>query len=479
VPVTTENASITAQRTLLAGARLVGNFLASRRNSQVSSEAAAVEFEGWLARFDFDEVRDAEKLGAEVFKWLETYAVRSDHPRYFGLFNPPALPAAILGDLIAATVNPQLAVRGHAPAAAAIEARLVQFFGGCLGWPEASVAGTFTSGGSEANNTALLAALATRYPAWHADGLRGLSEKPAIYVSEHAHLAWIKIARMTGLGSDAVRLVPTTEGVVLTAAALSDFIAQDNAYDPVLVVATAGTTSHGAIDDISGLTRVARHYGAHMHVDAAWAGSALLAEETRIWFEGIDAVDSVTLDPHKWLAVPMGAGMYLAREWAPLETAFAVRTSYMPSASTAHRDAYIHSVQWSRRFIGLKLFMALATLGRHGYADMIRRQIDLGRQLRDGLLTSGWHVVNDTPLPLICFVPDVDPSLLDETVRFIEKAVLGSGKAWLSSVTLDGHLALRACITSYETNADDVLSLLDLLADARERSRATVGFAKQ
>ena len=279
------------------------------------------------------------------------------------------------------------------------------------------------------------------------------------------------------LGSDAVRLVPTADGLSLQAAELAAFIAQDHDRDPVLVVATAGTTAHGAVDDIQGLVDVARRHGAHMHVDAAWAGSALLADETRAWFAGIESVDSVTLDPHKWLAVPMGSGMYLARDWAPLETAFGVRTGYMPSASTRHRDAYIHSVQWSRRFIGLKLFMALATLGRGGYANMIRHQVSLGRQLRDGLVGQGWRVVNDTPLPLVCFVPEVGAGAMDEAVRFIECAIVRSGKAWLSSVAWRGQLVLRACITSYESNAQDVQALLDLLGEVRERWQTAVAAA--
>lgn len=452
---------------LHAVAGLAGDFLAGREDAPVQDPSAANAFAAWLDAVDFDSPREPQALTAELFGWLGRHAVRSDHPRYFGLFNPPALPTAIAGDLIAATVNPQLAVHGHAPAAAAIERRLLRFFGACIGWEADAVAGTFTSGGSEANHTALLAALAKRYPDWADAGVRALDGSPAIYVSAQAHLAWIKIARAAGLGADAVRRVPTADGLALRGDELAAFLEREGERDPVLVVATAGTTAHGAVDDLSGLAAVARRHGAHMHVDAAWAGAALLVGQGRDALRGIEQADSVTIDAHKWLAVPMGAGMYLARDWAPLETAFGVRTDYMPSASHAHRDAYIHSLQWSRRFIGLKLFMALASLGRDGYARMIRAQVALGDTLRRGLAGRGWQVVNDTPLPLVCFVPDgVDDR--DAAVRHIETAVLDSGRAWISQVALRGRPVLRACITSFETRDRDVGILLDLLDTARD-----------
>lgn len=431
---------------------------------------SAASLEARLQDYDFSKAQPLEALTADLFELLGSHAVRSDHPRYFGLFNPPALPAAIVGDLIAATVNPQLAVRSHAPAAAAIERQLLQLFGTRIGWGAHEVAGNFTSGGSEANHTALLAALARRYPGWADGGLATVSVKPAIYVSSQAHLAWIKIARAAGLGSDAVRLVPASDGLALDGKTLSEFVARDESRDPVLIVATAGTTAHGAIDDLSGMAVVAREHGAHFHIDAAWAGGAMLADEGRALLDGIELADSVTVDPHKWLCVPMGAGMYLARDWEALQSAFAVSTGYMPSASVEHRDAYIHSMQWSRRFMGLKLFMALACLGLDGYAEMIRGQLALGRYLRESLLAHGWRVLNDSSLPLACFAPDVGTEANDAMVRRIAATVVDSGMAWLSTVDLRGRLALRACITSYETTRDDVDALLGLLDDARKQA---------
>jgi glutamate/tyrosine decarboxylase-like PLP-dependent enzyme len=408
--------------------------------------------------------RPLPQIAADLFAVLGDGIVRTDSPRYFGLFNPPALPEAAAGDLIAAVANPQLAVWSHAPAAVEIEARLIRLFGGLVGWPEQTVAGTFTTGGAEANHTAVLAALARRYPDWARTGVAGLPKRPAIFVSAEAHLAWIKIARAAGLGSEAVRLIAPADGLSLTAAEAARAIAAAPEVDPVLIVATAGATAHGAIDDLEGLAEVARAHGAHFHVDAAWAGSALLVPERRALFGGIERADSVTIDPHKWLCVPMGAGMYLARDWTPLETAFDVSTGYMPSASRERRDPYLHSLQWSRRAIGLKLFTAMAAIGVAEMAARIKRQFEMGERLRQGLRRDEWRIVNDTELPIVCFTPAEGG---EEAVRRIEAGVTGSGRAWISLVRVRGELALRACITSYETAPADIDELLALLDEAR------------
>jgi aromatic-L-amino-acid/L-tryptophan decarboxylase len=451
---------------LPAIARLAQDYIEARGDAVVVPALDEAALAARLAAYDFASPRPVEAVAADLLDLLGRATVRTDSPRYFGLFNPPALPAGIAGDLIAAATNPQLAVWGHAPAAAEIERKLIRLFCDLLGWPAAEQAGGFTSGGTEANHTACLTALARRYPGWARHGLAAAHPRPAIIVSAEAHLAWIKIARSVGLGAEAIRLVPAADGLALSGEAAALAIAAEPDIDPFLIVATAGTTAHGAIDDIGGLAALARAQGAHLHVDAAWAGAALLLPECRDLFAGIDAADSVTIDPHKWLAVPMGAGLYLARDWAPLEAAFAVSTGYMPSASVERRDPYIHSLQWSRRFIGLKLFMALAEAGLDGTRARLRHQVAMGALLRDGLRADGWRVLNDTMLPLVCFAPP-DAAEGDAGVRRIEQEVVGSGDAWISSVRLRGSLALRACVTSYETSEADIEALLRCLRQAR------------
>ena len=262
-------------------ARLAATHIDQRRSDDVAPAIDEAKLADRLAAYDFAAPRDPLAVAEDLFALLGVAAVRSDHPRYFGLFNPPALVSGIAGDLIAATVNPQLAVRSHAPAATDIERRLVDLFARIV-WPAAEAAtGSFTSGGSEANHSALIVALARRYPGWAVDGIPS-EQRPVIYASAEAHLAWIKLARAVGLGERAVRLVPTSDGLALSASALRTAVASDEGCDTLMVVGTAGTTAHGAIDDLPGLGAFARERGTYFHVDAAWAGGALLDPARRV-----------------------------------------------------------------------------------------------------------------------------------------------------------------------------------------------------
>jgi aromatic-L-amino-acid decarboxylase len=232
---------------------------------------------------------------------------------------------------------------------------------------------------------------------------------------------------------------------------------------PFLVVATAGTTAAGAIDPLSAIADLCRELGLDLHVDAAWAGAIGLSERLRPLLDGIERADSVTVDAHKWLSAPMGAGVFLTRHSRDLTSTFRVAAGYMPSADSS--DPYLTSAQWSRRFIGLKVFMSLAATGRAGYAAQIEHDCRLGDRLRARLRDGGWQVVNETPLPVVCFVPAA-PADAAELAR-IAGAVEGSGDAWISVAKLAGRPALRACITSHRTTEADLEALCNSLERAR------------
>ncbi len=227
---------------------------------------------------------------------------------------------------------------------------------------------------------------------------------------------------------------------------------RENGLAPLMAIGTAGTTAAGAIDPLPDLAAFCRRENLWFHVDAAWGGAAALSPLLRHYLDGIEAADSISCDAHKWLSVPMGAGMFFCRHPESVAAAFHADTSYMPPKTIGPvTDPYTTSVQWSRRFIGLKLFLSLAQNGESGYCEMIERQTRMGNVLRESLRRAGWQIVNDTPLPLVCFTRDG----LD-TAKFLT-ALHARQIARMSEVRLGGGApVLRACITSFRTTEADI-----------------------
>lgn len=408
---------------------------------------------------------------------MRRHQVHTPHPAYYGLFNPCPTTMGIAADALVAAFNPQIAAWSHSPFAAEVERHLVRAFGTRFGYHGAD--GVFCSGGAEANHTALLAALCTAFPAFARDGARALAGQPVLYVSAEAHHSFLKAARLCGLGTAAVREVPVDDEWRMDASALPALVRRDRDQGraPFLVVATAGTTSAGAVDPLRALAEVARAEGLWLHADAAWGGAAVLAPELAAVLDGIAEADSITFDAHKWLSVPMGAGMLLTRHAGVLERTFRVGGGgYMPREAEGLDivDPYAHSMQWSRRFTGLKLFLSLAVAGWEGYARCVREMTATGRLLRERLRAAGWTAVNETPLPLVCFVDATDPRGGDGAyLQEVAASVLASGRAWISTVVLAGRRpALRACITNHRTTSREVDALVETLEAARAGARS-------
>jgi aromatic-L-amino-acid/L-tryptophan decarboxylase len=232
-----------------------------------------------------------------------------------------------------------------------------------------------------------------------------------------------------------------------------------------MVVATAGTTSAGAIDPLDAIAEVAAAESLWLHVDAAWGGGAVLVPELRPMFAGLERADSVTFDPHKLLSVPMGAGLYLTRHADVLEATFHVSASYVPGSGELV-NPYTHSLQWSRRFIGLKVLLSLAVAGWEGYATVLRHQLAMGELLRDRLRGAGWEILNETVLPLVCFV---DPAGADADA--IVDSVNATGRARIFGANLPPERrVIRAAITNFRTGPHDIEALIDAL-DAARRTR--------
>jgi aromatic-L-amino-acid decarboxylase len=425
------------------------------------------QFRSELGGFDFSAPAPLGQLLGWTIAQLERGITQVTNPRYFGLFNPaPTFPAQC-ADRIAAAFNPQLATATTSPAAVEIEAHVIRAVAHRAGFPEAS-GGHFTSGGAEANYTALICALTRAHAGFAEHGARAFTGQPAFYVSRESHLAWFKIAHQAGIGRAAVRLVETDGSGRLDPVALSRAIRRDRAAGdvPVMVAATAGTTNAGMIDPLPDCAKIAQRFGLWFHVDAAWGGALIASDHLRGCLTGMESADSATIDAHKWFATTMGCGMFLIRNPSTLAAAFHAANDYMPSHN-AGRDPYLTTVQWSRRFVGLRLFLSLAAAGWKGYAAHVEHAIEMAALLRARLQTSGWRIANASPMAVICAAP---PPNAPEIAAIVDR-VLASGRAWVSAAKFEGHPVLRACVTHGETSLDDVEELVAALVAARSEAR--------
>lgn len=443
------------------------------------TEADAGRIRAWLDRYPLAEPGSLDEIVPDLLGALRRWTVHTDHPRYFGLFNPTATWPGVAGELIAAAVNPQLAAWSHAPLAVEAEQRCVDLLASRLGLP-GTAGGHLTSGGAEANLTAVLTALTAAFPGYATGGLRGLKAQPVFYASTESHLAWLKIAHATGLGRDACRLVPADAAGRLDPGALGSQIRADRraGYAPFLIIATAGTTGAGVVDPLPQIMDLAAAERLRTHVDAAWGGAVCLSDNLRPALDGIERADTITMDAHKWLSVPMGAGMFFTRDRSELPSTFTVSTSYMPGQVADTADPYTTSAQWSRRFAGLKLWLSLAAYGITGYGQQIERDVALGQLLRQQLSDSGWQIINDTPLPVVCVTHHRAPADAEQSWRWhasLAEQVTSSGEAWISPVRVAGRPALRACVTSWRTQPEDIARLREALNHHPQAVPATPG----
>ena len=421
-------------------------------------------FKSELAGFDFQTPRDLEAVLGWTVAQLETGLVHLNHPRYLGLFNPaPSFPSQC-ADRIAGVFNPQLASTATSPAAVELEAHVIREVAKRTGLgPDAT--GHFTSGGSEANATAVICALTRAMPAFAATGTRAFAGQPVFYISADSHLAWIKIAHQAGIGRDGARLVATDGSGRMCMQALQAAIGADREAGnvPFLVVATAGTTNAGMIDPLGACAEIASREKLWFHADAAWGGGAIASSSLRSRLAGIALADSVTIDAHKWFATTMGCGMFLTPHAGTLSDAFNVATTFMPS-HVPERDPYVTTLQWSRRFLGLRLFLSLAAAGWAGHGAHAEHSVRLIEHLNDALAERGWRIANgrDT-LAVSCLLPPPGSRPVPEIVA----AVLASGVAWLSVATFENAKVIRACVTHGETSEDDIRQVVNALEKAR------------
>ncbi len=420
---------------------------------------------------------DAAGLLREAADLLFDHSLFNGHPRFFGYITSAPAPIGMLGDFLAAAVNPNVGAWQLSPMASEIEAQAIRWIAELIGFP-ASCAGLFVSGGNMANMVGFLAARAAG-AGW--DVRKGGLGQPSaprlrVYASAETHTWIYKAADLAGLGTDAIRWIPTGPDLRMDLGALRETLVGDckAGERPLLVVGTAGSVSTGVVDPLTALAEICREEGVWLHVDGAYGGLAAAVPTAPQDLQALRLADSVAVDPHKWLYAPLEAGCILVRDPQALRQAFSYHPPYYHFGEQAV-NFFDYGPQNSRGFRALKVWLALRQVGREGYRRMIADDIALSERLFAAASAHPELEACTQALSIATF-RYVPPDLRRQTgeaeaeayLNTLNEALLeriqNSGEAFVSNAVVHGRYLLRACIVNFHTSEADVDSLPDLVA---------------
>jgi len=420
---------------------------------------------------------DPGELLGDAADLLFDHSLFNGHPSFYGYITSSPTPIGMLGDFLAAAVNANAGAWILSPMATEIEAQTVRWIAELLGYP-ADGGGLLVSGGNMANTVGLWAARAAMAD-WDVReaGVGAAGARPLrVYASGETH-TWIhKATDLAGLGTDAIRWIPTDDGLRMDVAALRDALERDRATGerPMMVVGTAGSVSTGVVDPLFEIADVCREEGVWFHVDGAYGGLAAAAPEAPPDLGALHLADSLAVDPHKWLYAPLEAGCTLVRDRETLRRAFSYHPPYYHFGQEATN--YVDfGPQNSRGFRALKVWLALRQVGREGYARCIGEDIELSRRMHARVeehpelepFTQALSISTFRYVP-----PDLRPEVgseaaetyLNELNQALLDRIQTSGEAFVSNAVVEGRYLLRACIVNFNTKADDVDALPEIVA---------------
>jgi glutamate/tyrosine decarboxylase-like PLP-dependent enzyme len=414
---------------------------------------------------------------------VEPYPFGNGHPRFYGWVNSPPSVIGVFAEALAAAMNPSVAGGNHA--ATYVERQVLNWFKGLLGFP-ASGMGLLVSGGSMATLTGLAVARHVQLRAKlgmnvRTCGLQGIGRRLLVYTSVEGHSCIRKAVELLGLGSEHLRLVPVDAQRRIQVHSLETTLQRDlEAGDiPIAVAASAGTVNSGAIDPLAALRQLCDRYGLWLHVDGAYGAPAILSARYRRELAAIALADSVALDPHKWLYIPVEAGLVLIHDSQAMRDTFSLVPPYLRNEGKSDEVFGLpwfseYGFQQTRGFRALKIWMSLKHHGLAGYTEAIERDIALAEYLASLVERSEDLQRLASGLSIVCFryaPPQLhaDEKRLDALNKALLEALQRSGRAFLSGTTLDGRFVLRACIINPRTSAEDLERLVALVKDLGAR----------
>ena len=385
------------------------------------------------------------------------------HPRFFAYFPANASPASMLAEQLANAMACQGMLWQTSPAATEIEQVMVDWLRQALGLPEG-----FTGTIHDSATTATLSAVLTmREQALAFDGnIKGLSGQRVLrfYASAQTHSSVDKAIRVAGIGQENLVKIPTEASFSMRPEALTAAIAADRAAGmlPAGVILCAGGTSIGAFDRIADCIAVARAESLPVHVDAAWAGSAMICPEFRALWAGVEGADSIVFNPHKWLGVQFDCAIQFLRDPTPQVKTLGLRPTYL---ETAGREEIVNFNEWTvplgRRFRALKLWFTLRAYGLEGLRDRIRNHVLWARESAEALaLISGVKIVTQPILSLYTFALEDDVA-----TESLLNRINDDGRIYLTQTRHDGAYVIRVQVGQFDCTRDDVMMIPQVVAE--------------
>ncbi len=425
---------------------------------------------------DADDVLDAFAQDVEPFPF------GNGHPRFYGWVNSPPVVLSIFAEALAAAMNPSCAGGNHA--AVYVERAVINWFKKIVGFPEQSM-GLLVSGGSMAALTALAVARQVKCGFdVRAHGVQGAPARMTFYRSGEGHGCHQKAIELLGIGHENFRSVEHDRALRMKPAALAAAIVADRGQGnvPVAVIASAGTVNTGAIDPLDEIADVCAEQNVWLHVDGAYGAPAILTQAYGSKLAALGRADSLALDPHKWLYVPVEAGLVLVRDAEAMRSTFSLVPPYLRTDGKLEGVGGLpwfseFGFQQTRGFRALKVWMALRYHGLAGYRASIERDIQFARKLAGRLQDSSeFEVFEPQSLSIVCFrfAPFElrDEAEIDQVNKAMLEDVQLGGQVFLSSTIIDGRFWLRACIVNHRAQVADLETLVDVVTCSGRAARA-------
>lgn len=446
------------------------DYHAGLRDRPVRAQTKPGEIAAQLAARAPEQGQPVKEVIADFERIVMPGITHWQHPRFFAYFPSNASPAAVLADFFTTVMAPQCMLWQTSPAATEMETRMMDWLRDALGLPTA-FHGVIQDSASGATLAAVLT-MRERTLNW-AGNQQGLSGQPRlrIYASEEVHSSVDRAVWIAGIGQDNLVRVPTQGPLrAMDPAALDAAIKADLAagHTPAGVIACTGGTGTGACDDISAVCDVAATHGLYTHVDAAWAGSAMLCEEFRRLWAGVEKADSVVLNPHKWMGTQFDLSAHFIRAPEDLTRTLAIQPEYLKTHGT---DGIINYSEWSvplgRRFRALKLWFLFRTYGLEGLRTMLRNHVAWSEELCARLRERpDFEIVTEPVLSLFTFryAPAGAEDLDTLNQRLVDR-VNDDGRIYITQTRTKGQLVIRFQAGQFDATRDDVMMAYDVITE--------------